>query len=265
MPPWSTAWRAPARRCWCWSTHSATPAWPAASCGSRATATPRAATWRSTRPRCRCCSRRSSPAWRRAWASTSASSTRPPARQPPSRPCALIGSALDGRGPVLWIVDDLHPGLSADVLQDWLAPGNLNEAMSLVTSRSTEYDYGVARLTLDSLAPVEALWLLTKDQPPADDAQRDAARQLVELLGGHPLAIDVTRRHQRARRLREVVGANERRRGGRAGPPGPASGFVDRRPRDLDLGDHGAVDRTARRQRESCSPRWPAMRRCRSR
>jgi len=106
---------------------------------------------------------------------------------------ALIGSALDGRGPVLWIVDDLHPGLSADVLQDWLAPGNLNEAMSLVTSRSTEYDYGVARLTLDSLAPVEALWLLTKDQPPADDAQRDAARQLVELLGGHPLAIDVTR------------------------------------------------------------------------
>ena len=75
---------------------------------------------------------------------------------------ALIGSALDGRGPVLWIVDDLHPGLSADVLQDWLAPGNLNEAMSLVTSRSTEYDYGVARLTLDSLAPVEALWLLTQ-------------------------------------------------------------------------------------------------------
>ena len=47
------------------------------------------------------------------------------------------------------------------------------------------------------------------------------------------------RRHQRARRLREVVGANERRRGGRAGPPAAT--------------------------RESCSPRWPAMRRCRSR
>lgn len=106
---------------------------------------------------------------------------------------ALIANALDDRGPVLWIVDDVHPGLSADALQDWLAPGNLHEATSLVTSRSTEYEYGIARLTLDSLAPDEALWLLTRDQPPTDDAQRAAARQLVELLGGHPLAIDMTR------------------------------------------------------------------------
>ena len=106
---------------------------------------------------------------------------------------ALIGNALEGHGPVLWVVDDVHPGLSADLLQDWLAPGNLHEATSVITSRSTEYEFGIARLTLGALAPDEALWLLTKDQPPTTDAQRAAARQLVELLAGHPLAIDVTR------------------------------------------------------------------------
>jgi hypothetical protein len=105
-----------------------------------------------------------------------------------------IGGALGGHGPVLWVADDLPPALTAAEVELWSAPGNIEGAKTLVTTRTTEYDsYGLTRLALDQLSADEGDQLLTREHAPADERQRAAAYELVEILGGHALALDVTR------------------------------------------------------------------------
>jgi tetratricopeptide (TPR) repeat protein len=104
-----------------------------------------------------------------------------------------IGGELGENGPVLWVVDDLPPGLSAAEIEQWSAPGNIEGAKTLVTTRTTEYNYGFTRLALDQLSTDEGYQLLTGEHTPADERQRQAAHELVEVLGGHALALDVTR------------------------------------------------------------------------
>jgi tetratricopeptide (TPR) repeat protein len=107
---------------------------------------------------------------------------------------ADIGAALDARdGPVLWVVDDLGPDLDAAEIRAWLAPGQARRATSLITTRSTEYQTLLRPLSVGELSPGDGYALLTSDHPPVTPAQRKAAERLVDVLGGHPQAIDITR------------------------------------------------------------------------
>ncbi|UEM04932.1 toll/interleukin-1 receptor domain-containing protein [Skermanella rosea] len=92
---------------------------------------------------------------------------------------------LDG---YLWIVDDLPPNAGSADLNAWSAP-TANGA-TLVTTRGTGLgDAGfVHRLGL--LSDTEAYELLTGRRPPRTDAKR-AAREILDLLGNHALAVDV--------------------------------------------------------------------------
>jgi tetratricopeptide (TPR) repeat protein len=88
----------------------------------------------------------------------------------------------------LWIIDDLPSGLSLDDFQKvWTArwPG----ASTLITTRSKVYGFGSA-LDLGVLSTEEAFALLCSHlQSGSSDEMK--ARRIVELLGCHPLAIDV--------------------------------------------------------------------------
>jgi len=99
--------------------------------------------------------------------------------------------AIARRGePCLWIVDDLPSGLSPGELEDvWNArwPG----ASTLVTTRSKQYGALGSALDLGVLSPEEAFGLLRSHREPAKGEEEDAARRIVELLGYHPLAVEV--------------------------------------------------------------------------
>lgn len=99
--------------------------------------------------------------------------------------------ALEKRGkPCLWIVDDVPAGLNPDHLQKiWIArwPG----ASTLITTRSREYGSLGATLDLGVLSRSEARTLLLSHCKAVTGADNEAAERIVELLGFHPLAVDV--------------------------------------------------------------------------
>lgn len=92
--------------------------------------------------------------------------------------------------PCLWIVDDMRSGLSLGELEKlWNAhwPG----ASTLITTRSKEYGATGSVLDLGVLSSGEAFGLLCSGRKPADGAEENAAHRIVELLGCHPLAVEV--------------------------------------------------------------------------
>ncbi|MGE3357374.1 MAG: tetratricopeptide repeat protein [Acidimicrobiia bacterium] len=116
---------------------------------------------------------------------------------PAQREVALragIGAALAARnGAVLWVVDDLGPDLGDDEVRGWLAPGGSQQAVSLVTSRTTTYGGLLKPIAIGQLGDAEGYALLTQTYPPTDASEQAAARELVAVLGGHAQALDVTR------------------------------------------------------------------------
>jgi hypothetical protein len=101
-----------------------------------------------------------------------------------------LARTLDERGEAfLWIVDDLPGGLSRAELDGWLAPGR--RGATLLTTRSRDYDGVAARIDVGALGPREGLQLLSEGRPPLGADEEHAARQLVDDLGGHALALDV--------------------------------------------------------------------------
>jgi hypothetical protein len=97
---------------------------------------------------------------------------------------------METRGePCLWIVDDVPSGLAAAEFERWNA--QRPNASTLVTTRSKEYGELGGTLDLGVLSPGEALGLLCSYRKPASGAEETAARQIVELLGYHPLAVAV--------------------------------------------------------------------------
>jgi tetratricopeptide (TPR) repeat protein len=99
---------------------------------------------------------------------------------------------LEQRGePFLWVVDDLPAGMDMDMdtLERWLAPHPLG--MTLITTRTREYDSLGTPIPLDVLEPDEAYELLTSQRRPKDTEEADAARKLLKDLGYHALAVDV--------------------------------------------------------------------------
>ncbi|MDQ6700618.1 MAG: hypothetical protein M3Z36_10585, partial [Acidobacteriota bacterium] len=90
----------------------------------------------------------------------------------------------------LWIVDDLPSGLTPGEIEgDWYArwPG----ASTLITTRSQEYAALGNTLDLGVLSPSEAFALLRSHRTPKGGAEERAAQEIVDLLGYHPLAVEV--------------------------------------------------------------------------
>lgn len=108
----------------------------------------------------------------------------------PEQVPAALARELDRRGDgFLWVVDDLPGELSSSELERWLAPGRLGR--TLLTTRSHDYDALGAQINLGVLSAQEGLELLAKHRPPNGPEEMQAARGLVEELGGHALALDV--------------------------------------------------------------------------
>ena len=103
----------------------------------------------------------------------------------------LLAGELDRRGAAfLWIVDDVPPGLGGAALEAWCAPGRYG--CTLMTTRSREYAAIGAQLDLGVLSAGEGYELLAKHRAADGHAEQEAARGLVEDLGGHALVLEVT-------------------------------------------------------------------------
>jgi hypothetical protein len=104
---------------------------------------------------------------------------------------AALWQAIKTRGKrILWVVDDLPSGLPAGELERiWNA--RWAGASVLITTRSKEYDALGAALDLGVLSCDEAFYLLCAHRQPTPGAEQAAARRIVELLGFHPLAVEV--------------------------------------------------------------------------
>ncbi len=102
-----------------------------------------------------------------------------------------LWQAIEKRGErCLWIVDDLPSGLRRSELENtWNA--RWAGASTLITTRSKEYDALGKALDLGVLSRGEAFSLLCSHRQPSAGAEENAARRIVELLGFHPLAVDV--------------------------------------------------------------------------
>jgi len=88
----------------------------------------------------------------------------------------------------LWIVDDVPIGISSDKLRNWFVPHN--NGKTLMTTRSTEYSIA-ARIPLDVLEQEDALTLITSRRETKNIQEKEAALEIIKMLGYHPLAIDV--------------------------------------------------------------------------
>ena len=96
----------------------------------------------------------------------------------------------DRRERCLWIVDDVPSGLSPSEMEDgWYA--RWAGASTLVTTRSKEYGALGNILDLGVLSPGEAFDLIRLHRQPVGSAEELAARRIIELLGCHPLAVEV--------------------------------------------------------------------------
>ncbi|KAF5427967.1 MAG: Tetratricopeptide (TPR) repeat [Candidatus Methanomarinus sp.] len=89
----------------------------------------------------------------------------------------------------LWIVDDIPSGMDVETLERWLAPHPLGK--TLITTRTKEYDFLGTLIPLGVLEEDEAWELLTSWRKPEGEEEKEAARQLIEDLGCHALALDV--------------------------------------------------------------------------
>ena len=92
---------------------------------------------------------------------------------------------------MLWIVDDLPPGLAAEDFSLFLCP-DTDAGVTAITSRTSDYAGLAEVLELDCLTPAESVALLAAHRRPAAGAEAAAGGQIAQALGGHPLALDVT-------------------------------------------------------------------------
>ena len=104
---------------------------------------------------------------------------------------AAIRARIDQGGePCLWIVDDLPAGLDEAGYRRWMAPHQL--ARVVVTLQVQAYGALGTVVPLQQLREDEALELLTNGLGEIGDEGVEAAQAIVEEVGAHPLAIDVT-------------------------------------------------------------------------
>lgn len=104
---------------------------------------------------------------------------------------AALAKYIRDRGlPCLWVVDGVPASLDLLELRQWFEPHPL--AKTLLTTRSQDYGALGGFVDLGGLDIEEGYELLTKQRKPVGRDEEEAARGLVEDLGGHALALDVT-------------------------------------------------------------------------
>ena len=97
-------------------------------------------------------------------------------------------STNPSRRPYLWVVDDL-PRLANEDMLLWIP--NSSHIHCLVTMRGVAVGATFREIELGLLAQSQALQILTRRLPPAGEAEETAAREIVELLGRLPLALEL--------------------------------------------------------------------------
>lgn len=109
----------------------------------------------------------------------------------PDQILGLLRRELSAKDPYLWVVDDVPPDAATEDLVNWRAP-SVN-GVTLVTTRSTQMEGSGFVHRLDVLSDEEALELLTSRRTTKTELERMDAREILELLGNHALAVDVAR------------------------------------------------------------------------
>jgi len=104
---------------------------------------------------------------------------------------AALWQAIASRGDrCLWVVDDVASGLTpADFERDWTA--RWPRASTLITTRSKDYGALGEAIDLGVLSSSEAFHLLCAHRQPTSESDVANARKITELLGYHPLAVEV--------------------------------------------------------------------------
>jgi len=110
----------------------------------------------------------------------------------------------------LWIVDDVPSGITSAEFSEICRVGWTGTS-TLITTRSKEHGALGSMLDLGVLSPGEALRLLYLHSAPTNPAEETAAQRIVELLGFHPLAVEVAGSYLAfsAESIEEFVGALE--------------------------------------------------------
>ena len=109
---------------------------------------------------------------------------------------SALGELLAKGRRCLWIVDDLPAGLSQEEAERWISPHA--SVPTLITTRDTALASLGIIINLDVLSTDEAM-LLLGHHISIDETQRTAAKELVDELGCHPLALQVAGAYLKAR------------------------------------------------------------------
>ena len=110
----------------------------------------------------------------------------------------MVATRIDAaREPVLWIVDDVPSGLSAEVLNELIVPSSCVRTVLTTRTGTPHWPAPVVEVTGLSAEEGEALYDEIFD--PADDSERAAVARLVERCGGHPMVITSSANSLRAR------------------------------------------------------------------
>jgi tetratricopeptide (TPR) repeat protein len=109
-------------------------------------------------------------------------------RQPSEIYAALAHVLATGRRS-LWIVDDLPSGLKAGDLSKWLSPHA--SVPTLITTRDRSHSSLGKLIDVDALSHEESFALLESHRD-IEESEHQAARELLDTLGHHALAVEIT-------------------------------------------------------------------------
>jgi tetratricopeptide (TPR) repeat protein len=100
----------------------------------------------------------------------------------------LAADSASGRRS-LWVVDDVPSGLNSDALSQWLSPHA--SVPTLITTRDRSHSSLGRLIDVDVLSKDESFALLETHRH-VEDSERQAARDLLDALGHHALAVEIT-------------------------------------------------------------------------
>ncbi|HEV2704760.1 MAG TPA: toll/interleukin-1 receptor domain-containing protein, partial [Pyrinomonadaceae bacterium] len=109
--------------------------------------------------------------------------------RPPSEIHAALAHVLANGRRSLWIVDDVPSGLTAHELSKWLSPHA--SVPTLLTTRDRFHSSLGRLIDVDVLSHEESFALLETHRH-IEDSEQQAARELLEMLGHHALAVEIT-------------------------------------------------------------------------
>ncbi|MBL8528733.1 MAG: toll/interleukin-1 receptor domain-containing protein [Burkholderiales bacterium] len=108
--------------------------------------------------------------------------------RPPAEIRAALGQILAAGRRSLWIVDDLPSALNSEVIEEWLSPHA--SVPTLITTRDRSHSSLGELVDVDVLSNEESFALLEFHRT-VDDVEQNVARDLLNALGHHALAVEI--------------------------------------------------------------------------